>query len=178
MNATEKILAIALGICIIFLLYSIITRKGIDYDSETCQEAKQDCWDTFNQGTKRCIAVSDGNNNTFIACSIPVVLQLWACWDNIYPPCPLSYALRNGSVYPVYFYRSDGTFIDYRDGWSPYSLPVKDTDFPITASICSTFGDPDCTVDNGSEMTIKDPGCYVVWYFGGLYTTDEICYGT
>jgi len=177
MNITEKILTTVLIVCIIVLVYYII-RKGIGSDTESCQDTKQDCWDTFNQGTQRCVTVSDGNSMRFLACSIPVVLQLWACWDNAYPPCLLSYALRNGSIYTLYFYRADGTFIDSRDGWSPYRLQVQDTDFPITASRCNTLGDPVCTVEDGLAMVINDPGCYVVWSFGSLYTTDEICWGT
>jgi len=173
MNPKEKILTVVIIIFIIVLLYYISRKSG--YFDESCQAAKQDCLNTFNKGSQYCITVSDGNNTTFMTCSIPVVLQLWDCWDDAYPPCLLSYALRNGTIYTIYFYRSDGTLIDYRDGWSPYRLPVKDIDFPITASRCEP-GSSGCTVDNGSTMVINNPGCYVVWYFGGLYTTDEICY--
>jgi len=176
MNPKEKILAAAFVLCIIVLVFFII-RKGIGYRAKSCQDAKQSCWDTFDTGTKTCQTVSDGNNTSFITCSIPVVIQLWSCWDNTYPPCLLSYALRNGSIFTVYFWRNDGTLIDYRDGWSPYKLQVKEEDFPITASTCDTFSGNVCNVDNGLAMIINDPGCYIVWSFGGLYTTDEICWG-
>ena len=61
-------------------------------------------------------------------------------------------------------------------GWSPSKILLKETDFPIYACYDDEEGTCLTWSDNRYNYKIEQPGCYVLWYFSGFYTTSEICY--
>jgi len=86
------------------------------------------------------------------------------------------YRIRNGTLYSLYIYNSNNVLLGSMGGWSPYSLEVQKSDFPLLATYCDVLLPYDKCKNHGDMgVVIKEPGCYVVWYIDYYYTTSEVC---
>ena len=139
--------------------------------------ACNNCDATCNNKWEDCLQACT-NINGDSGCQDSCLLQNTACTNNCYPPCPLTYALRNASAYKMYFYNSEGTFLDSREWASPYRLVVKGSDFPITAAYCDDLSPKGCPTTNDYRLVVNEPGCYIFWYGRSIYTTNEVCYSS
>jgi hypothetical protein len=158
------ILFIMFGIFIFF----IVRNKNI----ESLKDPISACINTCNEGWENCQQACT-NINGDNGCQLSCELLYTQCTNNCYPDV---YALRNATPWTLYFFRSSGTLIGSRIGTSPYRLVVQASDFPIIATYCSDLKNNGCDYTNiDFGMTITDPGCYIVWYDQGYYTTAEVC---
>lgn len=138
---------------------------GIGTDINTCLNQ---CNDTFQSCLSACDNI-DGGSTCQSICTIDNAI----CGNQCYPDI---YALRNATVYSLNFFSSTGQFLGNREGDSPYKLVVQESDFPIIATYCSDLSRVNCDYTFYEDgITITEPGCYIVWYYYGYYTTSEIC---
>jgi len=87
-----------------------------------------------------------------------------------------AYKIRNGTLYTLYVYNANNVLLGSLGGWSPYTIEVQKSDFPLLATYCDVLLHYDkCKRDVTLGTVIQNPGCYVVWYIDGYYTTEEIC---
>ncbi len=156
---------IVIILIIIGLVYAVKGSPSVLSDVNLCVT---NCENQFQSCLQACDDLGpDCSNDVRLACTITESI----CNRNCYPSI---FSIRNGSVYFLYFYRSDGSLIGTLTGWSPDKLIVKESDFPITACVCDP-NNCDCG-DSRNGVVINGPGCYVVWFFASFYTTSEVCH--
>jgi hypothetical protein len=160
------LLVFIIGIIILIAFMPKPKKTGIESSNNTCLQSCDSRWEDCQQA---CTNINSG-----LGCQISCEILNLQCVNNCYPDV---YALRNGTAETLYFFNSQGRFLDSRDGLSPYRLVVQALDFPIIATYCPSLDDPNCDYTNQDlGITITDPGCYIIWYAGdGYYTTDETC---
>jgi hypothetical protein len=136
----------------------------IKYD-ESCVDT---CADKFEDCLQACENI-DGGNSCDTICEINGTV----CNHDCYAPI---FTIRNGSVYTLYLYDYESLqLLGTLDGWSPDKITI--VKFPILVTDCDpTNVTKSCGDSSVQGMVITDPGCYIVWYFYGYYTTDEVCY--
>lgn len=135
-------------------------------DINTCL---QNCDNQFEACQQACDNLGPDCNSTIrLSCSINQSICSRDCYPSIY-------TVRNGSVYTLNYFNSQGTLLGTLAGWSPNKITVHSSDFPITACVCNPINQCDCTNDNNG-VRLPSPGCYIVWFFDGFYSTSEICY--
>ena len=157
---------VIVGMVVLFL-YRPQNRLTDDDPLQACLNACNAQFENCNQ------ACANLGPDAGPGCDLSCTTNNTFCTESCYPQV---YALRNATPWQLYFFRASGTLIDTRDGDSPYRLVVQTSDFPIIATYCDNivnngcdYGDPDYGI------IIQDPGCYIIWYYVGYYTTDEVC---
>lgn len=160
------IIIFIIGVILLIVYVPKPRKTALDQANNACLNACNDKWEDCQQA---CTNIN-GDNGCQVACETLNLQCTNACYPDVY-------ALRNGTVWTLYVFRSDGTFINSLIATSPYRLVVQASDFPIIATYCATLtGENQCDYRNPDfGMTIPTPGCYIVWYDQGYYTSDEIC---
>ena len=158
------------------LLSLVLTIAFITTSSNTKADQCSDCDTSFHSCNQACSLIGAKG----VGCKLACLITSYVCR---YQNCPHQYALRNASVYTMNFFRSDNHKLGTLGGVSPDRITVEYSDFPITATYCSDDDylskDPKkayCHTDNHYSYVYNDEGCYILWYAGGYYTTDELCY--
>ena len=143
-----------------------ITRSLTFEDINACVTQ---CDNQFEACQQACDNLGpDCGNGVRLACTITESVCNRDCYPSIY-------AIRNGSIYTLYFYDVDGNLLGNLSGWSPDKITVNASKFPILACVCNPNTSCDCS-SNNNGILINGPGCYIVWYAEGFYTTSEVCH--
>lgn len=133
------------------------------------QQCEYLCSQAFENCEQGCTNIDGGSG-----CDLSCETQSSICDRKCYTPI---YAIRNGTVYTLYVYDyASRNLLGSLDGWSPYTITINK--FPIIATSCdpTQISNPQCWTSSVLGLLITDPGCYIVWYFNGYYTTDEVCH--
>lgn len=158
---------IGITVIILVIIFLIFTPKksgleDINACINKCEAQFEDCQTACNNLGPDC---GPGGQ---LACSINESICNRACY-------PAIYAIRNGSVYDMNFYAANGNLLGNLSGWSPDKLVINQSDFPVLACYCNPVTACDCNNTNNGHV-FTEPGCYILWYFfGGFYSTSEIC---
>ena len=124
-----------------------------------CNDAQEECM----QG---CYSIN-GENSCELACLVNASI----CADE----CPGSPSLRNGTMSSIYIYRlTDMVKVGTISGWSPHALELLPIDFPLLVSD-NYNANENWDRKNAFNYVIQDPGCFVIWDWGGYYKTHVIC---
>lgn len=173
----NKMVARKIILIIILIGISMYIYKKMAYDkpvavSEECNVCLSDCDNTL----QHCMRSCKGGYAQKAACGTVCLAAYGIKQDLCYPPCPRQFAIRNGSVYNMNFFNSAGTKLGSLSGWSPNKILLKGADFPLYACYDDEEGACLTWSDSRYNYKIDQPGCYILWYFAGFYTTPEICY--
>jgi hypothetical protein len=162
MNRNEIIILVLIIIVIVVVIY--LSFKGAEDSCDSCGDACTAHFEDCQTGCSNC------GDDCGQGCDLGCLAVYTSCTNNCYPPCQVQYSIRNGCVFSMNFINSSGVMLGSLGGWSPYKIKLDSSDFPVVCCYNST----DAKKCGG--YVIKDPGCYILWFFSGYYTTNEICY--
>ena len=129
------------------------------------------CIDACSNAQEQCMqGCSNTGGDSY--CNLTCVIDGSLCADS----CPGVPSIRNGCVFGVNIFReSDSVLIGEVGGWSPHAFELLPSDFPVVVTTQTSLVQGWNPNDDENYLVISTPGCFVVWFWGGYYTTNIEC---